>query len=490
MPPIYSILENENFGQIVNDLSVDTIEGRNPAEYKEEYDGDRRRRKASVGWREPKRLEVYSDTLLDSKGRPVRLDDKTIDVARIISNFPRKLVRTDTAMMFGGRMNISADVQDDGFNEFKRVWERVLGMQDVLIEFAEKVLSETKAAIVFYPTTYEHWSGKKSSELNCKILCLPKDTNALYEFFPHFDGSKMDGFIHRYQITDSEDMIREQAMIWTREKVVIGTQSTNGWDRKEFTNPWGLLPIVYGEVYEPIWDEVASPMDAREMRRSRQFDTNDYFAEPIMKTYGTTDLPGKNTVGKEISFPIRIDSDSGKEYHGDAEFLSWQQSIDSVARELDDNKSDMYSGASMPDLSFDNLKSLGNLSGVSRRFMMLDAEIKMKMNMRTFRPALMRCISVVSAGIANITNIKYRQQLASNWITVSFDSILPKDPVEDAQILSVAGGGKAFNSQQTVVSKSPLTPPGDIDGELERMEEDGKKEAERNNMVGMTMGGY
>lgn len=122
MPPIYSILENENFGQIVNDLSVDTIEGRNPAEYKEEYDGDRRRRKASVGWREPKRLEVYSDTLLDSKGRPVRLDDKTIDVARIISNFPRKLVRTDTAMMFGGRMNISADVQDDGFNEFKRVW--------------------------------------------------------------------------------------------------------------------------------------------------------------------------------------------------------------------------------------------------------------------------------------------------------------------------------------------------------------------------------
>lgn len=227
-------------------------------------------------------------------------------------------------------------------------------------------------------------------------------------------------------------------------------------------------------------------MDAREMRHSRMADTNDYFAEPITKVFGETDLPGKNTVGKEVHFPVNVDSDSGKTYHGDMEFLSWQQSIDSVAKELDETKNEQYSGASMPDLSFDNLKGLGNLSGVSRRFMMLDAEIKMKINMRVFRPALMRCITVVTAGIANVTNLKYRQQLIDNWITVSFDSILPKDPVEDAQILSVAGGGKAFNSKQTIVSKSPLTPPGDIEGELERMAEDEKSESERDNMIGLT----
>lgn len=205
-----------------------------------------------------------------------------------------------------------------------------------------------------------------------------------------------------------------------------------------------------------------------------------------MKVFGETNLPGKNTVGKEIQFPQKVDLDTGKEYHGDADFLSWQQSIDSVVKELETNKSEMFAGASLPDLSFDNLKAIGNLSGVSRRFMMLDAEIKAKINLRTFRPALMRCVTIVTAGIANITNIKYKQQLANNWITVQFESILPKDPVEEAQVLSLANGGKAFNSQQTVVSNSPLTPPGDVEGEIKRMEEDSKKEAEQNNLIGST----
>ena len=486
MPDIHSILKNENFGDIVNELAVETMEGRNPVEYKEEYDGERKRRKASVGWREPKRLEVYSDILKDNKGNPLRLDDKVVDVARIVTNFPRKLVRTDTAMMFGGRMNISSDNKDDGFNEFKRAWERVLGMQDVLIEFAEKVLSETKAAIVFYPSTYEHWSGKKSSEINCKILSLPAQENILYEFYPHFNGGKMDAFMHRYQIIDDDNMVREQVMIWTREKTIIGTQTSSDWERKEYINPWGLIPIVYAEVNEPAWDESASTMDAREMRLSRLADTNDYFAEPTIVTYGESNLPGKNTVGKEIQFPIIYDDDSGKPVHGDAHVMAWDQSINSTEKELDEVKDEMQSGASMPDLSFNNLKGMGNLSGVSRRFMMLDAEIKTKINMRTFRPALNRCITIVTAGIANITNIKYRQQLINNWITVSFESILPKDPVEDAQVLSIANGGKPFNSQQTVVSKSPLTPPGDVDGELERMEEDAQKESERSQQIGMS----
>ena len=204
-----------------------------------------------------------------------------------------------------------------------------------------------------------------------------------------------------------------------------------------------------------------------------------------MKVFGESDLPSKNTVGKEVQFPIRVDPDSGKEYHGDADFLAWQQSIDSVTKELDETRHERDSGASMAELSMDKLTGIGNLSGVARRFMLLDTEIKTSENMETFEPVIQRCISVVSAGIANISNVKHSKQLANNWITVTFDSIIPKDPVEDAQILSIANGGKPFNSQRTVVSKSPLTAPGDIEEELKRIEEDERRESERNNLVGM-----
>ena len=49
MPSISEILANEDFGQVVSTLCVDTIEYREPREYYREYHGERRRRKTSVG---------------------------------------------------------------------------------------------------------------------------------------------------------------------------------------------------------------------------------------------------------------------------------------------------------------------------------------------------------------------------------------------------------------------------------------------------------
>lgn len=55
MSGISEILSNDDFSRIVSDLCVDTIEDRDPKEYLEEYNGERRRRKTSVGFREPKK---------------------------------------------------------------------------------------------------------------------------------------------------------------------------------------------------------------------------------------------------------------------------------------------------------------------------------------------------------------------------------------------------------------------------------------------------
>lgn len=50
MPSISEILVQDDFGRIVSDLCVDTIENREPREYLEEYNGMRRRRTTSVGF--------------------------------------------------------------------------------------------------------------------------------------------------------------------------------------------------------------------------------------------------------------------------------------------------------------------------------------------------------------------------------------------------------------------------------------------------------
>lgn len=486
MPDISKILANDDFGQVVSSLCVDVIENREPREYYNEYHGERSRRKTSVGWREPKRLAVYSDTLKDKFGNPLRMPDKIVDVARIVTNFPKKEVRTSTAFLFGGKMTITATDQNDGFQEFKRVWERRLKMQSILKTFARKVLSESKAALVFYPYTSKGLDGKQTTELKVKILSVPKNENIQSEFYPHFDDNDdLDAFIHKFQVL-SNGMIRNSCVIWTADKIITATDDMGGWSREEVPNLFGKIPVVYADVYAPEWDDVACIMDAREMRLSRIADTNDYFAEPILKTFGNSDLPSKETVGKEITFPIKVDEYTGKEIHGDADYLAWQQSIESVEKELEETKNELYSGTSTPDLSFDNLKGIGNVSGVARKFMMMDATIKASDNMEVFGPVVQRCISVVIAGISNITNIKYRSQLVDNLIDVEFGSILPEDLAETLQNLSIANGGKPINAQRTVTAQSPFTE--DLDEEMTLIEEEESASAQRNNMVGLTMG--
>lgn len=346
MPSISEILANEDFGQVVSTLCVDTIEYREPREYYREYHGERRRRKTSVGWREPKRLEVYSDTLVDKNGEPVRLPDKIVDVARIVTNFPKKEVRTSVAFLFGGQMTITGADQNDGFQEFKRVWERRLKMQSVLKSFARKVLSESKAALVFYPYTSKGLDGNLITELKVKTLSVPRNENTFSEFYPHFDDNDdMDAFIHRYQV-NSNGMIRNSCTVWTTDKIITAIDEMGGWVIKEVPNLFGKIPVVYADVFQPEWDEVA--------------------------------------------------------------FL-------------------------------------------------MDATIKASENMETFGPVVQRCVSVVLAGICNITNIKYRSQLVNNLIDVEFGSILPEDLSETLQTLSVANGGKPINSQRTVTAHSPLT---------------------------------
>lgn len=98
-----------------------------------------------------------------------------------------------------------------------------------------------------------------------------------------------------------------------------------------------------------------------------------------------------------------------------------------------------------------------------------------------------RCVSVATAGICNITNIKYRPQLVNNQIDVEFGSILPEDLSETLQNLSIANGGKPINSQRTITAQSPYT--NDLEVELQNIEKEESAEEKRSSMVGLSFGG-
>lgn len=482
MADLKDILANEDFGKVVNDLCVDTRENRDTRDYMDEYNGVRLRRPESVEWREPKKVAVYSDTEeeldpITGEMKPKRLEDKIVHVAKVITNLPKKIVRTSVAFMFGGSMSLTAENPNDGFNEFKKIYIRKLKMQSVLKEFTRKVLSETKAAMIFYPVS----DSQGKSQLKVKILSTPKDYNVTCDFYPHFnEDDDMDAFIYKYN-ADIKGRTCECVKIYTKD-VIYSAVNDGIWQVKQSNNRFGKIPVVYAEVDCPDWDDVANLMDKLEMRLSRLSDTNNYFSEPILKTYGLTNLPSKETVGKELNFSMDVDADTGTAYHGDADYLVWQQSNESVPLELDRLEDAIHSGASNPDLSINKLMGLGNLSGTSRRFMFIDAEIKASEQMEIFGPVVQRTVAIIQAGMANITHTKLAPQLNGNYIEVEFGSILPQDLAEELKNLETAS---QFNSKETIIKNSPYTD--DVQEELNRKRQDEKEEANNRSMPGITL---
>jgi len=485
---IDEILQLSDFKQAVGILTKDTKEDRNVEEYVKEYKGERSRRQGSVDKREDKKIEIFSDTEteIDKNGEeiPKSLGNKPIFVARVKTNIPKRIVRISTAFLFGGEMNISFAEDSVGSQFFKEVFEDKLKMKSVYNQLGRAIKTETKGAIIFYPRPSVDIDGNRILEVKVKILSSKNG-----DFFPHFDDyGDMDAFTRKYKSIYSEDG-KEHDFLWIQTAQIENkfVDVSGEWRQVEgypLTNLAGKITVVYAEQDLPEWEDVATLMDYYENRLSRMIDTNDYFGDPIMKNYGESQLPSKATVGKQLTYPIKIDPESGKEYHGDADYLVWQQSIDSIKLELETLRNEIYSGSSTPDLSFENMKSIGSLSGTAIELMFIEAFIKASEGMEIFGPVVQRSVSVVRALISNVTNTAFANDLKTANPKVTFSSVLPDDLKEIVEVLTKANGDKPINSQETIVGRSPFTK--NVGEEVKRLKAEANEESSRNQMTGLT----
>lgn len=476
---IDEILALDDFKQTVRILTTETKEARNRQEYLDEYRGKRDRREKSVDRREGKTIDVYSETMTDKDGNPIKIGTKYVGVAKVKTSIPKRIVRVSAAFLFGGEMTITFADENEAAAHFEEVFDKSLKMKSILNRFARVVMSETKSALVFYPRP-AIIDGEKKQVVKVKILSL-KDG----DFWPHFDEyDDMDAFTRRYRSIHADGQEREFLWIQTATKEMTYVEIDGEWKLiKIVANLAGKITVVYAEQDEPEWDDVANPMDHYENRLSRIVDTNDYFGDPILKNFGESALPSKNTVGKQITYPIKIDPDSGREYHGDAEYLVWQQSIESIKMEAETLRNEIYSGASIADTSFENMKGIGALSGTAIELMFMDLHIKTAEKMEIFDPVVQRCISVVKALISNVTEVKHAEALKKAEPEVTFGSIMPDDLKEKIDILVTANGGKPINSQETIVGNSPFTRK--LSDEMERINSETEVDNQKFQLTGL-----
>jgi len=440
-----SVLDKFNEGNFSEGLSeLKSTQKKGVSDAYKEYENVRTIRDSQVGKRIDKRTK-----------------NEVVKVAKIPIPFQRKIVQSASVFLFGQPVKLVPSESNPAWDAIDSLWTD-LRISSVLLDFCKKVKSETEAAIVVYPV------AKEGQEVKLKTRVLSQDNGTIYTNFDEYGDLVAFGWEYTSTVNGQEV---ERLRVWTADQV-YEFDGENLVEEFPKPNLFGKIPVVYLSQKHPEWWEVQDLIDRYEMSYSKFADTNDYFAHPMFKAKGQIQsMPQKDETGKMLRLPIH-ETKNGNIIEADVEFLTWEHGPESIKLEFETNKGLIYGLSDTPDLSFDNVKGIGNISGVALELMFLAPILKAKDDQGDYNVVISRLINVLKAGLSNILKPQgvTEQMLNELYIDIQYQSVLPGNLIETVQMLVEANGGKPIMSQQSSVASNPLV--SDNEEEMDRIKEE------------------
>ena len=369
---------------------------------------------------------------------------KTIKQVKIPIKFAKKIVTTATAFEVGKPVTLVSSVENTLSQLFGQIWKSNR-VDSKIAELVRLKKAETQGAIQFYVADVKPESilnkilikmGLKTQakEIKSKIL---NNTDGVMT--PYIDGTgNMLLFMWEYTAKDAASGKElNHVEIWDEKNYHYLNDATGKmtYANKVLVHGFDRIPVVYVSQDDPEWFDVKELIDRLEVSLSKLGGSNDYSAYPILQIFGQAKtMPDKDESGKVLQFDMQKDDD-GKYVNGSAQFLESANAVDSAKLELDTLKALIYSISHTPDLSFDNVKGLGNVSGVALKLLFLDAVIKATMNEGENRTMIERIINVIISGIVTTTNTSLSADAQALYYDINFNSIIPDDVKTASEII-------------------------------------------------------
>lgn len=281
-------------------------------------------------------------------------------------------------------------------------------------------------------------------KLKCKSYS-PKDGT---ELFPYFDDSDdLVALSFRYQKRVLNKM-RTFFETYTADRHFKWMQGDEGWEEKVNEEiKIGKIPGVYVSREEPIYKDLSELREDVEYTISRNSDVIAYNAAPLLKIIGN--LVGRENKG-ESQRVYRM------EQGGDIAYVAWEQAIQALSYQVKTETDLYWSQAQMPDISFQNMKDLGNIGYDARQTLFMDAHLKIGDEEGTWVEALERECNIIKAFLKQM-----KVEWAAEIDNVGVEHIITPFQLksEEAEINKYvkANGGKPVISQQESIQLAGLS---------------------------------
>lgn len=294
---------------------------------------------------------------------------------------------------------------------------------------------------IWYTVDKEHtlYGFPCKKKLKCQTFS-PMDGTKLYPLFDE-QGDLVAVSVEYFRKVEKTEM--QFFETYTAEKHFKWANDTANGGWKELTVEGGedieiqKIPAIYNYRPTPVYHGLTGLRKEIEYALSRNSDVIAYNSAPVLKVAGG--IQGEERKGEERRV-VRVTNG------GDVSYVSWQQSIDAMKYHVETLLKLFFMQAQVPDISFENMKGLGDIGYDARMTLLMDAHLKIGDESGNWLEFLDREVNVVKAFLKSI-NVKWASEIDSVDVENVITPFVQNDRKGLIETLTAANGGKAVMSQ-------------------------------------------
>ena len=280
-------------------------------------------------------------------------------------------------------------------------------------------------------------------KLKCKTYS-PMDGCRLYPLFDENGDMKAMSFEYERKTSKSELTVYFEVFTdeihkkWKRD-------GKNGVWEEDGEEPINIMKIpgAYLMRPAPIFEGLQPLREDLEYTLSRNSDVIAYNSSPILKVKG--EITGSEVKG-ETRRVYRVMEG------GDVDYVSWAQSDSALRYHVDNILKFFWMQAQIPDISFENMKSLGNIGYDSRRTLLTDAHLKIGEESGPWLEFLQRECNVIKAFLKQL-NTSWAKEIDNVDVEHVITPFIIEDEIAQIEMHMKANGGKPVESQHESIQR-------------------------------------
>ena len=305
-------------------------------------------------------------------------------------------------------------------------------------------------------------------KLKCKTFS-PMDGVQIYPLFDEYGDLLALSFEYRRKVADEEITYFETYTSNKHFKWDLAEAATSK-DWRQIQNDEiniEKIPAVYWYRHEPCWEGLKPIRENIEYTLSRNSDVVAYNSAPILQVSGS--IIGGESKG-EARRVYRVTEG------GSVAYVSWQQAIEALKYHVDTLVKLYFMQSQMPDISFENMKSLGNIGYDSRKTLLMDAHLKIGEEAGAWTEGFEREANIIKAFLSKM-NAKWADRMEEISIEHVITPFVQEDETTSIDKWMKANGNQPIISQEESIRYAGLTDNPDVT--YSKIQSEMKAESER-----------